>query len=241
MKTRSLCLAIAMLLLILSDILLLLAGKGSMVSAEESSVSLAGYNELVCNETVVQPASTIFEVKEVSDIAAAKNACVNIIFVTVDAALDVVYGSDKLCSISEFLAEAGDHYVPAFKVLDEESLSALINYQKDCGIEDAFIVSEEPEILYSARIKFPLLRGVLDLREQNLCEEEIIKAVNAGFSKIVFLKSESLTVDFVDTLRKRYLTVWAEDGDVTTVSAVKTILTGANGIAADSLQVYSEV
>ena len=72
-------------------------------------------------------------------------------------------------------------------------------------------------------------------------QEEIIKAVNAGFSKIVFLKSESLTVDFVDTLRKRYLTVWAEDGDVTTVSAVKTILTGANGIAADSLQVYSEV
>ena len=241
MKTRSLCLAIAMLLLILSDILLPLAGKSSMVSAEESSVSLAGYNELVCNETVVQPASTIFEVKEVSDIAAAKNACVNIIFVTVDAALDVVYGSEKLCSVSEFLAEAGDHYVPAFKVLDEESLSALVNYQKDCGIEDAFIVSEEPEILYSARIKFPLLRGVLDLRKQNLCEEEIIKAVNAGFSKIVFLKSESLTVDFVDTLRKRYLTVWAEDGDVTTVSAVKTILTGANGIAADSLQVYSEV
>ena len=75
MKTRSLCLAIAMLLLILSDILLPLAGKGSMVSAEESSVSLAGYNELVCNETVVQPASTIFEVKEVSDMSMQPIRC----------------------------------------------------------------------------------------------------------------------------------------------------------------------
>ena len=204
-------------------------------------VSSGGYKELESVDSVVQPASTIFELRKTADLSKVKNLRVNIVLAAVDKALNVVYGSEKLCSVAEFIAETSDFSVPAFEVEEEESLSSLLEALKENGTEDVFIVSKKPELLYSARKQFPLSRGALDLRGRELSADEIVKAVNEGFSKIVFLDAEPLTVEFVNSLRKRYLSVWAEDRGSTANSAVKTILTGVNGIATDSPQTYSEV
>ena len=205
-----------------------------------TEVSSGGYKELESVDSVVQPASTIFELRKTADLSKVKKLRVNIVLAAVDKALNVVYGSEKLCSVAEFIAETSDFSVPAFEVEEEESLSALLEALKENGTEDVFIVSKKPELLYSARKQFPLSRGALDLRERELSADEIVKAVNEGFSKIVFLDAGPLTVEFVNSLRKRYLSVWAEDRGSTANSAVKTILTGVNGIATDSPQTYSE-
>ena len=205
-----------------------------------TEVSSGGYKELESVDSVVQPASTIFELRETADLSKVKKLRVNIVLAAVDKALNVVYGSEKLCSVAEFIAETSDFSVPAFEVEEEESLSSLLEALKENGTEDVFIVSKKPELLYSARKQFPLSRGALDLRGRELSADEIVKAVNEGFSKIVFLDAGPLTAEFVNSLRKRYLSVWAEDRGSTANSAVKTILTGVNGIATDSPQTYSE-
>ena len=205
------------------------------------AVARSGYSELACVDSVVQPAATIFELREFADLSAAKDSRANIVIGTIDERLNIVCGSEKLCTVTEFLEETNNFSVPAFEVEDEENLSALVNCLREWGAEDVFVVSKNPELLYSARQQFPLSRGVLDLRGREISAEDVVKEVNRGYSKIVFLDAEPLTVEFVDSLRKHYLSVWAEDRGSTSESAVKTILTGVNGIATDSFQVYSDV
>lgn len=190
---------------------------------------------------VVQPAVTILEIKSREDLALSRKGTVNIVLVSIDEQLNVVSGSETICAVSQLENELKTSTILGFEIADEATLDALIKYLKDNELTDVFLVVKDSELLYKARHKFSIARGVLDLRGRTeLSASETVKLVNEGFSKIVILDAEPLTVDFVDAVRKRYVSVWAADEAPTKKSAAKTILTGVNGVLTNSVSTYTD-
>lgn len=151
MKIRKIFFAAAALSIAFSGMVPVFSVGAEPSRSAATEVSSDGYKELESVDSVVQPASTIFELRETADLSKVKKLRVNIVLAAVDKALNVVYGSEKLCSVAEFIAETSDFSVPAFEVEEEESLSSLLEALKENGTEDVFIVSKKPELLYSAR------------------------------------------------------------------------------------------
>ncbi|MFQ7078157.1 MAG: hypothetical protein ACLRSW_09615 [Christensenellaceae bacterium] len=69
--------------------------SGPSLRSAATEVSSDGYKELESVDSVVQPASTIFELRETADLSKVKKLRVNIVLAAVDKALNVVYGSES--------------------------------------------------------------------------------------------------------------------------------------------------
>ena len=133
MKIRKIFFAAAALSIAFSGMVPVFSVGAEPSRSAATEVSSDGYKELESVDSVVQPASTIFELRETADLSKVKKLRVNIVLAAVDKALNVVYGSEKLCSVAEFIAETSDFSVPAFEVEEEESLSSLLEALKENG------------------------------------------------------------------------------------------------------------
>lgn len=217
----------------------LVAQTGATVTGAADGIT---YNEMQTVETgIINPATTLMEIKSSADLSKAVSAKVNVALVRTDGTNVLAEDGSTICAVSAIADSLRTGTLVAFSVETEDALNALSSYLDTTGA-DSYIVTKDPALLKKARKKYTLALGVLDLRDsENLTADEIVKKVNEGYSKIAILDGENCNVDFVNSLRKRYVTVWAQDLSATKKSAVSTVLTGVNGVLTDNVSVYNDV
>jgi len=173
---------------------------------------------------------------------------------TVNKDLDVLgYSSNNVIGTLSSMYDAMKHRViPAFRVNDTDSANAIAEYLKNNMIEDAFVISKNPELVRKAREIYTFLRGIVefDSLSSNADTQELMdvrNTVNGSFSKIALIPEDGATRYNVKFLQQRLITVWIKEAiagdsssDVKLVGIHDIITAGANGIVTDSPEIARE-
>ncbi|HEY9061285.1 MAG TPA: glycerophosphodiester phosphodiesterase family protein [Pseudobacteroides sp.] len=135
--------------------------------------------------------------------------------------------------------------IPAFRVNDTDTAKAVSEYLKNSMIEDAFVISNNPELVKLAREGYTFIRGIVEF--ENLCSDvstdelmSIRDTVNSNLSRIAVISAEAATKNNVQFLQHRLVTVWVrekvtnDDKDKKLVVLHRIITSGANGIVTGS-------
>jgi len=225
------------LLLFVLTLALCFTVPGVAAVAEEG----IAYNEMQSVTTgLINPATTVTEIKSSADINKAVSSKANVVLVDFDAGLNVTAeDGSAICGVSALPNSLRTGTLIGYKIENAEELDALVSYMSANGVTDSYLVCKDEQLLYNARKKYSMALGVLDLRGQTVTADNVVSKTNAGFSKIAIVDGEGLTLEAVESMRKRYVTVWAEDTAPTRASAVKTVLTGVNGVLTDDVSVYN--
>ncbi|WP_308195535.1 glycerophosphodiester phosphodiesterase family protein [Paenibacillus mellifer] len=175
----------------------------------------------------------------------------------VDARLRVKTSDRRtsMISLEDALDAIGNRMMPAFYVNDRQTVDALVPYLKSMELEDAFVVSDQADLVARAREGYPMLRGIMDFSKERVGTTgdlmKIRKKTTLAQSKIAILSQAEATIEHVSYLQQRTIVVWVKE-DTTKhrneqyVSLHQMITSGANGIVTTSpseafraLKVYS--
>ena len=150
----------------------------------------------------------------------------------VSSALDVTADGKSISALADALACLDGKVIPAFRPADTAAAAALAGYLQKNDLRDAFVISDNADIINAARNVWYHLRGVMDFSAVSPAPAELDsmrgKANKAGCR--VMLLSPAAVRDNVEHLQGQFMTVWvaaASDLDADLVSAVAT---GANGV-----------
>lgn len=179
------------------------------------------------------------------------------LFIYVDKNMQVTTsnGKQEIASLQGVLESIGSRIMPAFYVKDAETVRRLTTQLKSTGLEDAFIVSDRPELVKQAREEYPMLRGIVDFSgvkvKSNDDLMEIRKVTTLNQAKIAILSQEAASKANVAYLQQRTIVVWSKeakpkDEQDRYVNLHRMITAGANGLITGSpgeayraLKVYS--
>lgn len=153
----------------------------------------------------------------------------------VDADLNVL---DASAAVVTSLAEAMDFLdqraIPAFYVSNAAAATSLSGWLSDNIVVDAFVASNEPELVTELRRAHPLLRGIIDYRAASELDlMDVRREANTNLSRIVLLPQHIATKENVEFLQRLLMTVWVGEQatDVPAgVNQFNLVVTGVNGI-----------
>ncbi|TMV49007.1 DUF1080 domain-containing protein [Paenibacillus mesophilus] len=149
-------------------------------------------------------------------------------------------GSIVISDVETVLGAIEGRIIPALYVRTEQAADRVVQLLQSKGIEDAFIVSNNGELIKRARAAYPMLRGVLDFRKQPVTKDnllEIRRQTTLSTAKIAILPESAATRENVSYLQQRTIVVWAGKKAGAAPSGValhKLITSGTNGIVTDS-------
>ncbi|GIO84051.1 hypothetical protein J25TS5_09830 [Paenibacillus faecis] len=156
-----------------------------------------------------------------------------------DLAVTEKYGGKVISPLSDVLETMGEKVIPAFYVKEELAVDRLVHELRERGLEDAFIVSDRPDLVRRARAAYPMIRGILDFTsllhptpEQLL---DIRRQTASSQARIALLPAGAATRDNVAYLQKLAVMVWAQEAPGTTGGPLplhRLITAGVNGVVA---------
>ncbi|AWB43051.1 hypothetical protein DCC85_01585 [Paenibacillus sp. CAA11] len=184
--------------------------------------------------------SVVTEIQSAEDLAKLQGSTVPATAILhVNAKLEVTdaAGKSKLGQLEQVLNALGGRSIPAFYIRDDESVIPLADLLKSQGIEDAFVISDDGELVKRLRAAVPMIRGIVDFTGKTVKSEEdlmeIRRETTLSQAKIALLSPEAATRKKTDYLEERTIVVWAkEDGKETTgnLSLHRLITAGVNGM-----------
>jgi len=153
---------------------------------------------------------------------------------TVNSALEVLDGKgNRIATVAEALKALKKQVMPAFRVADEATVKALCTYLKDNDQMDAFVISDNPNLIRLARDSYQMVRGIVDLsgKTEEQTASEIRDLANSVGARIAVISAEKATQAYVEAIQRLFTTVWVQSSDAEdTVELVSHITSGANGI-----------
>ncbi|WP_274364352.1 glycerophosphodiester phosphodiesterase family protein [Paenibacillus thermotolerans] len=203
---------------------------------------------------IVLAPTVVTEIESTDDLAAlsTKGTLPATAILTVNSGLAVTNrdGTVELGSLDSVIPQLGTKVMPAFYVKDGATVDALIGYLKAQELEDAFVISDNGELVKQARSQYPIIRGIVDFRGASASTPEqlmdIRRITNGSLAKIALLSGNTASLEQVRYLQKRLITVWALDEEAQPLSMHRLITAGVNGIVTDApealfdaLKVYS--
>ncbi|MCR3906450.1 MAG: DUF1080 domain-containing protein [Tenericutes bacterium] len=186
---------------------------------------------------IVAPATTVVwfdEMSQIDDFSAEIRPATSIFRINDD--LDVVDASGNvLLPLYDALLAVDGKVIPAFYTNNATTAATLGSTLRNYRIFDAFIVSDEGDVILAARETHSLLRGVMNYpmtEVESLSKEDLIevrKTTNAAQAVASIIPVQLLNQELVHYMQQRAMTVWtaANNDDV---SQYKAILSGVNGI-----------
>ena len=152
----------------------------------------------------------------------------------VNSALEVTDAAGaKITTLEDALAKLDGKIIPAFYIKDDATFTALKTYLGKEKMFDFYLMSDNAEVLKSARKKYPTSFGILDCTGRTISTEADLIAVrddaNTSYAKVVLLPESAITYDNVQFLQKLIMTVWSKTAD-TKASYLKAITAGVNGM-----------
>ena len=157
-----------------------------------------------------------------------------------------------IASLSSAIEKLNEKVIPAFAIKDEATIEPLTQFLMKIKLEDAFVLSNQPQLVKKAREAYPIIRGIIEYPDaSNLSEDQLMdirRTTNSHLAKIILLPEGAASRENVEYLQKKLMTVWVkEDRDATNVDFHRIITAGPNGIvtdqhevAIDALEFYSD-
>ncbi|MGE7225469.1 glycerophosphodiester phosphodiesterase family protein [Paenibacillus sp. PDC88] len=219
------------------------------VTLQESPLppmSAERYVRVAAPETKIALApSVVSEIKSPDDLAAMNEATLPatvMLYVTADLQVTDPSGTAKIGSLESVLGELGTRMIPAFYVKDEQTVDRLIQYLKLQALEDAFLVSDNGELVKRAHAAYPIIRGIVDYSAVGAIAGEdlldIRRNTSASQARIAILPQKAASSkETVDYLQQRSIMVWAREtaGPAEQNIAMHRLITaGVNGIVTDA-------
>ena len=163
----------------------------------------------------------------------------SVILLTDGAGVYTAY-NDYICAIDEVFDFLGKNIIPIFECPNKAAVDGVVNLVSRMDYIDASIMSSDSAVIAYARMKQPLLRGIIDLRgmfEGPLSAEDIKQArlkINGNGIKIGLFDAECLDQASAEELRSMLVTVWAYSDADDDAALMHAILTGAHGVVTPS-------
>ncbi|WP_338044010.1 glycerophosphodiester phosphodiesterase family protein [Paenibacillus lutrae] len=150
-------------------------------------------------------------------------------------------GKTELGSLETVLSTVDGQMIPAFYVKNKETVDRLVSMLKRKGIEDAFVVSDQGELVKRARTEYPVVRGIVDFSAAGDLSREglmnIRRQTTKNLAKIAIMPAAASSREAVNYLQQRLIVVWAKeisDAPRTNLAVHTLITAGVNGIVTDS-------
>lgn len=152
----------------------------------------------------------------------------------VNSALEITDAKGaKITTLEDALAKLDKKIIPAFYIKDDTTYTALKSYITKEAMFDFYFMSDNAQILQTARKKSPTSFGILDCTARNISSQADLLAIrddaNTSYAKVVLLPESAITYDNVQFLQQLIMTVWAKTAD-TKASYLKAITAGVNGM-----------
>lgn len=185
------------------------------------------------------------EIKQLTDFDMLKGALPATVILHVDKNLNILDSSNQVIgTVTDALRLLNNKIIPAFYVKDMETVTSLTAYILQNAIIDAFVMSDDPNLVKEARAKAPKIRGIVDFYiDGEITNDSLLNIrtnTNSSGAKIAVLPQSAATKENVEYLQKRLITVWVktESNIVKQAEIVEVLTTGINGIITDSYQKY---
>lgn len=130
--------------------------------------------------------------------------------------------------------------IPTFRISDSETIVPLKNFLFGIAFCDVNFISDNTEIMKTARDTFTRARGIIDLRKaytSDLTEDDIAairRAVRGSYAAGAILPASICKNDAIQRLYDLKVYVWADAGDnPTDTECYNAILSGALGVVTD--------
>lgn len=220
-----------------------------LIRLPEDYIAEAGYEfkqvvDVYQPETgIVNPATTIVWAESVAHvdelIGDVRPATV---ILRVNSALNIVdQVGTFLMSLEDALIKIDGKVIPAFYVDNVTTAEGLANMLREFRIFDAFIISQNKDVILAARTDHSLMRGVLhmptlpagDLTLDQLMD--IRRETNRAQAVAVILPGDRMTKDYVFEMQRRAMTIWVTAQD-DIASQYRAILSGAQGIVTQDFE-----
>jgi glycerophosphoryl diester phosphodiesterase len=173
----------------------------------------------------------------------------------VNSNLEVTDASGNvIADLSDVIEKLDQKVIPAFALTQEATIAPLTQYLKRIKLEDAFVLSDKPELVKKAREAYPMIRGIIEYHVSGEWTEEdlmnIRRTTNSNLAKIILLPESATSNENISYLQRKLMTVWVKEDsskESTNVDFHRIITAGPNGIvtdqyesALDALEFYNE-
>lgn len=189
--------------------------------------------------TLVQPVTA----QTVLGTTGASNALYNI-----DSTLNLHSDSgESLASLATYLAQSGRATIPVLRISNAATVSALAAFAVDHDLGDVTLLSDNVELLASARAALPSVRTAVDFSRRTTLGNstqailEVVSATNRAKAKIAVLPAAMTDRTTVAHLQRLLLTPWAVSSATSAFDAAAVLTTGVNGVIASNAAVYASV
>ncbi|WP_256761623.1 glycerophosphodiester phosphodiesterase family protein [Cohnella sp. WQ 127256] len=188
--------------------------------------------------------SVVTEIKSMNDLSALTGTTLPAtVIVHVNGSLKVTdpSGQTLIGDLDSMIDAIGARMIPAFYVKDEQTVNGLVDALKSKGIEDAFVISVNGDLVKRARTLYPMIRGIVDFSSMNIVSKEdlmdIRRKTTVSLSKIAILPQKASSMENVAYLQQRAIIVWTQEAASQadkSLSLHQLITAGLNGIVTDS-------
>ncbi|PWV95535.1 glycerophosphoryl diester phosphodiesterase [Paenibacillus cellulosilyticus] len=167
-----------------------------------------------------------------------------ILHVNDDLKVVAASGGQAIMTLDEALETIDSRMIPAFYVETEAAVDALVSYLKHNELEDAFVMSDKPELVKRARLAHMMLRGIVDYSKASIASNDDLMNIRAqatlNKAKIVMLPQAATSKANVAYLQERTIVVWTKETGATNaqeqyVNLHRIITAGSNGIVTSAV------
>ena len=194
--------------------------------------------------SIVSPATVVARINSAAELDAAlsKENKPQVLMLYVDKALNITdeTGANTIGTAAEIINKIDMQCIPAFYVKTQEAADALGSYLKENKIVDAFVVSDNAELVASVRKTNRKIYGVVDYRAavagaiDRDTLDNIVYTTNENMAKTALISESIAAKENVNYLQNRLITVWVEESAEKSVQLHNAIQSGANGILTDT-------
>ncbi|MCH7341785.1 DUF1080 domain-containing protein [Pelomonas sp. CA6] len=154
---------------------------------------------------------------------------------------------EDLGSLKALLSRGDRRTLPVLRIRDQATVQALVALSATQDLADLTLLSDQVELLRSARQALPKLRSALDLSADTRLGANardvlsVVQSTNRALAKIVVLPQALLQRASIEHVQRLLITPWARSSASTQAEAAELLVSGVNGVIASHGTVFAEV
>lgn len=130
--------------------------------------------------------------------------------------------------------------IPAFYIKTEAIADKFIDYYKEnISLMDAFVISDNKDIVKNVRENLYYLRGIVDYSKVEVDSsywKNVVADSNASKANVVILSAKDASYEAIRYIQARFKTVWIDNDNLSKIDVKEQIVNGAYGIVYDDFR-----
>lgn len=167
---------------------------------------------------------------------------------TLDAMLNLSADNGaSMGTLAQYLTQDERTTIAVLRIADAATINALAVFAQKHDITDVTLLSDDVDLLASARSALPSVRTAVDFSSMSILGTtaqdilRVVSATNRAKAKIAVLPPVMTDRATVSHLQRLMITPWARSDASTPADAARVLTTGVNGVLSTDTRVFAEV